>query len=325
MKYVNGFKEYLFEEDRPFLSCHASTLIVLPGGDVLASYFGGTKEKDNDVAIWTSRRVNGCWQPPVKVADQEGIPHWNPVLFRNDDGIVYLYYKVGFEIRDWVTMVIQSEDEGHTWSVPKPLVEGDAGGRGPVKNKPITLSDKTIVAPASLEPQWDCFVDLSYDGGETWERSETVPLDHSQLFGRGIIQPTVWESAPGHVHMLTRSTEGAMYRSDSFDGGKTWSPAKRTGIPNNNSGFDLVKLENGTLVMIYNPVRPEPEKIKGLRTPVVLRQSKDNGHTWENEYLLDQGISQYSYPAIVADGNDVYATYTWRRQRIAFWKVTLED
>src|SRR5699024_10478604 len=118
LKYVNGFKEYLFEEDRPFLSCHASTLIVLPNGDVLASYFGGTREKANDVAIWTSRRVDGVWQPPQKVADQEGIPLWNPVFYRSDDGIVYLYYKVGFEIKEWITMVIQSEDEGHTWSAP---------------------------------------------------------------------------------------------------------------------------------------------------------------------------------------------------------------
>ncbi|MBW7461757.1 exo-alpha-sialidase, partial [Paenibacillus sepulcri] len=159
------------------------------------------------------------WSSPEKLADQDDMPHWNPVLFRRDDGLILLYYKIGKTISSWTTMVMSSVDGGITWSLPKQLVEGDVGGRGPVKNKPVILSDGTIAAPASLEPAWDAFVDLSRDGGETWVRSETVPLDHSVLLGKGIIQPAIWESHPGIVHMLTRSTEGAIYRSDSRDGG----------------------------------------------------------------------------------------------------------
>ncbi|WP_248927558.1 sialidase family protein [Paenibacillus hamazuiensis] len=323
MKYI-GFKEFIFEEDRPFRSCHASTLELLPGGEVIAAWFGGTKEGDGDVAIWMSRRSKrGGWTPPVKVADKEGVPHWNPVLFRRGDGVLFLYYKIGERIADWVTMVCRSADNGVTWSEPVPLVAGDTGGRGPVKNKPIVLHDGTIAAPASLEPAWDAFVDQSLDGGETWVRSETVPLDHSVLKGKGIIQPTLWESAPGIVHMLTRSTEGAIYRSDSADGGKTWCPAYPTELPNNNSGIDLAKLDNGTLALVYNPTRPDPGKTKGPRSPLVLRLSRDNGATWDNELMLDHGESQYSYPAIVASGNDLYLTYTWKRERIAFSKITI--
>ena len=41
---------------------------------------------------------------------------------------------------------------------------GDRGGRGPVKNKVIVLSDGTWLAGASLEPDaWDVFVDRSGD------------------------------------------------------------------------------------------------------------------------------------------------------------------
>lgn len=323
MKYIDQVKEFIFEDDRPFLSCHASTLELLPNGDILAAWFGGTREKAGDVAIWMSRRINGRWAASIKVADQEDIPHWNPVLFRRADGILFLYYKVGTSIAEWVTMVMRSSDDGCTWSSPVPLIEGDKGGRGPVKNKPIVLYDGTIAAPASLEPEWDAFVDLSFDGGETWTRSETVPLDRSALGGKGIIQPTLWESEPGIVHMLLRSTEGAIYRSDSTDGGRRWCQAYPTELPNNNSGIDLVKLENGTLALVYNPTRPEPGKIKGPRTPLVLRLSVDNGLTWENELLLDEGEKQYSYPAIVANGLDLYMTYTWRRERITFQKVSL--
>lgn len=323
MNDVNSVKEFIFEEDRPFLSCHASTLELLPGGQIIAAWFGGTREKAPDVAIWISCRCNGKWTPPEKVADVENVPLWNPVLFRRNDGLLFLYYKVGNAIEDWVTMVIHSTDNGVHWSSPRPLVDGDRGGRGPVKNKPIQLHDGTIAAPASLEPAWDVFVDLSCDGGETWTKSEMVPLDRSLLWGKGHIQPTLWESAPGAVHMLTRTMEGAIYRSDSADGGRTWCTAYPTDLPNNNSGIDLVKMENGTLVLAYNPTQPEPGKKKGPRTPLVIRQSRDNGLTWEDEFLLDEGEKQYSYPAIIADGHDLYITYTWRRERIAFWKITL--
>lgn len=323
MKGVITAKEFIFEDDRPFLSCHASTLELLPNGEVIAAWFGGTKEKAGDVAIWISRRGKEGWGPPVKVADEEQVPHWNPVLFRRADGVLFLYYKIGTEIAEWETRVMQSTDNGQSWTTPVPLVAGDRGGRGPVKNKPITLSDGTIAAPASIEPAWDAFVDLSADGGHTWTRSETVPLDRSLLKGKGIIQPTLWESEPGIVHMLTRSMEGAIYRSDSADGGRSWCPAYPTSLPNNNSGIDLVKLDNGGLALIYNPTRPEEGQKKGPRTPLVVRFSRDNGLTWEHELLLDEGEKQYSYPAVIAHGNELLITYTWKRERIAFQKVTM--
>lgn len=71
---------------------------------------------------------------------------------------------------------MESEDEGHTFSEPQELVPGDIGGRGPVKNKPIRLSDGTVLAPGSLEGElWDGFVDISKDDCRTWERSDLVP------------------------------------------------------------------------------------------------------------------------------------------------------
>jgi len=322
LQYDKGVKEFLFEDDRPFNSCHSASLLVLPNGEILVTYFGGTREREPDVAVWTSRRTADGWQPPVKVADEPDVPLWNPVLFQREDGLIFLFYKVGPSPSQWKTMVIRSDDNGHTWTEPEELVPGDIGGRGPVKNKPIVLSDGTIAAPGSLEPQWDCFVDLSTDGGLTWDR-RMVPLDHSKLKFNGIIQPTLWESEPGHVHMLTRSTEGCIFRSDSTDYGRTWCEAYPTEFPNGNSGFDLVKLKNGTLVMALNPTRPEPGKKKGARTPLVVWQSDDNGLTWRKEFLLDDGEKQYSYPAVVVDDEAVHIAYTWRRERIAYWKIPL--
>lgn len=321
IKIKSADKEFIFEEERPFASCHSSSLIFLPNGDICATWFGGSREGAEDVAIWFSKRRKKKWSYPVKVVDQEGIPHWNPVLFRNVDGSIILYYKIGFRISEWITMFVTSYDNGGTWSKPKELVEGDrSGGRGPVKNKPIILHDGRLLAPASIEyGYWDAFVDISYDKGKTWVKSETVPIEHYEG-DKGIIQPTLWESEPSHVHMLLRSSRSSIYRSDSKDGGKTWSPAYATSLPNNNSGIDVVKLEDGTLVLAYNPTAGK----KGPRTPLILSISTDNGVTWKKLIKLDEGEKQYSYPSIISEGNRLYVTYTWRRERIAFWEIEIE-
>lgn len=321
MKVIAKEKQYIFEDRRPFTSCHASSLVVLENEELLAVWFGGTKEGANDVAIWSSKRTRGEWGEPQKVAYKEGLPHWNPVLFRTKDGLLQLYYKVGHTIPHWSTMVATSRDGGASWSAPHPLVEGDVGGRGPVRSKPIYVSSGKLLAPASVETlqQWDAFVDSSGDDGVTWTRSANVPIDHSVFPGKGIIQPTLWESPEG-VHMLLRSTAGAIYRSDSRDQGATWSAAYRTLLPNNNSGIDLAQTESGLLALVYNPVGTD----KGPRTPLVVRLSANNGESWDHELVLESEPGEYSYPAIVAEQNRLYITYTWNRVRIVCWSLTLE-
>jgi predicted neuraminidase len=328
------------EEDRDYDSAHASTLVELSEGNVLASWFGGSWEKGADVAIWVSKRVKGKWCRPRKIQDERSIAMWNPVLFKKSDGTIILFYKVGETIQQWKTYFVTSSDEGETFSAARELVEGDIGGRGPVKNKPIYLMDGTIVAPASLEGgTWDAFVDLSKDAGQTWQKSELVPIrrvgydiqmvdrpyDKHYCYGKGVIQPTLWESEAGKVHMFLRSTSSRIFRSDSEDGGKTWSLAYSTGLPNNNSGIDLVKLPNGILVLAYNPTENLPNYYKGSRTPLILSYSEDNGQTWKELAVLEDTPGGYAYPAIICnDKSELLITYTWKRERIVFCKLTYE-
>ena len=331
--------EHIFGDDRPFPSCHASTLVETPGGEFLAAWFGGTAEKESDVGIWLSQRsAAGRWSQPIQVAKVRpltgsGQPepvegrqsaHWNPVLFLAPDGAVHLFFKVGDSIPIWETWTIVSVDGGRSWSAPRELVPGNRGGRGPVKNKPIVLSDGSWLAPASIEAgpdgdhAWDVFVDRSTDGGRTWQRGEFIPLDHAKFEGGGVIQPTLWESAPGRVHMLTRSTAYAICRSDSNDFGRTWCPVYKTALPNNSSGIDLTRLADGTLVLAFTPV---PHKI---RTPLSLAISRDNGATWTDRLDIETQPGQYAYPAVIPSGRGVAITYTWRREHIAFWKGWFE-
>ncbi|MDF2718823.1 MAG: hypothetical protein K0R28_5748, partial [Paenibacillus sp.] len=62
---------------------------------------------------------------------------------------------------------------------------------------------------------------------------------------------------------------------------------------------------------------------RGARTPIVVGFSADNGASWDGEYVLEDEPGEYSYPAIIACGNELHITYTWKRERIVYWKLKI--
>ncbi len=316
VKPVRAKKQFIFENSPSFQSCHASTLALTSDDQLHAAWFGGSGEGQPDVAIWGASYRSGLWSEPRRLASEEGLPHWNPVLFTTPEDRLYLFYKVGHTIPHWQTRIMSSVDQGASWTSARELVAGDVGGRGPVRSRPIILSDGHWLAPASLEGKnWHCFVDRSADQGRSWQASAPIRLD-SPPQGKGTIQPTLWESRPGHVHMLMRSSERRVYRSDSNDGGRTWSPAHPTSLPNNNSGIDVAQWSDGSLFLAYNPVAEN----WGARTPLVLALSTDNGGSWHPVFTLEDQPGEYSYPTLLTGHHgSLFVSYTWQRRSIVVW------
>jgi len=330
-----GRVDYVFGDERDFAQCHASTVVQGSANTLLCAWFGGTKEKDPDVGVWMSAFDGGSWSKPVRTAKVDDTAHWNPVLFRDGEGIIHHFFKVGVDEIHWKTYWAQSRDNGANWSKSVELVQGDVGGRGPVKNKPILLSDGTWLAPASIEYKegrrevWKAFADRSEDSGKTWQRSTdfVTPVlpdgkQDKRFRGIGAIQPTFWESEPGHVHALLRTGSGKVWRTDSTDGGLTWGLYEVTDLPNNNSGLDALRLADGRVVLVYNPVGEN----WGARTPLDIAVSSDNGQTWNTIAHLEDNPdpdSEYSYPAIVETKGGVAVCYTWKRERIRCWQIPL--
>jgi len=321
---TGGRVDFVFGDDRPHKECHASSIVQCADGALLATWFGGTEESDDDVGIWYAQFKDGAWAPVQRAAKVNETAHWNPVLFRDAEDRIHLFFKVGPEIPFWQSYWMTSSDNGATWTEPIELVEGDKGGRGPVRCKPIVLSDGAWLAGASTEHQgWKPFADRSADQGKTWTRSADFEVDRSVLRGKGAIQPTLWESEPGTVHALMRSQNGKIWRTDSEDFGKTWTPVEATELPNNNSGIDALRLDDGRLLLIYNPVGMN----WGPRTPLDLAYSKDNGETWQTIAHLEneKGLKvEFSYPAMVRTKDGIAITYTWNRDRIRCWQIPLE-
>lgn len=314
--------EHAFGDVRPFAQCHASTLVRLPEDRFLVAWFAGTRESTEDVAIWAAERdQSGSWSPPRVLAKTGGVAHWNPVLFALDDEgrDLVLHFKVGSRIRSWETWSQRSRDAGATWSEPAPLVPGDRGGRGAVRCKPIRLASGDWLAGASRERwrRWDAFFDRSPDGVSGWQATEEVAIDHRRFGGKGLIQPTLWTSGGARVHALFRSTDGFVHRADSEDDGRSWTRPRPLAIPNNNSGIDVVRLEDGRVILAANPVAGN----WAARTPLSLLVSSDGGETWPDRVDVETEPGEYSYPALITTPTGVALSYTWNRRRIAFVEI----
>ena len=89
-----------------------------------------------------------------------------------------------------------------------------------------------------------------------------------------------------------------------------------TNLPNPNSGIEVVTLQDGRHLMIYNHLGSGTTGW-GRRGLLNLAISAD-GLQWKKVAVLEQEEKQeFSYPAIIQtkDGM-VHMTYTWKRQRI---------
>ena len=168
-------------DEAPFPSCHASTIVELQNGDLLAAWFGGQYEGSPDVCIWTSRKYYGAsrWTTPAKAADgvfdlgteqarlagvdsafmqsewcKDGQPRkacYNPVLFQMPDGEVLLFFKIGAYVQDWTGWLVRSTDNGVSWSAREPLPEGFLG---PIKNKPEIVGKKLLCPSSTEKDDW---------------------------------------------------------------------------------------------------------------------------------------------------------------------------
>ena len=295
-------------EGRPTPGCHASTIEQTTDGQIVAAWFAGADEGEDDVGIWVSRLENGAWSRPVEVANgvmspQKRYPCWNPVLFQPKGAPLVLFFKVGPTPDAWWGEMIVSEDNGRTWTARRRL---PPTVMGPIKNKPVQLADGRILCPSSSEHAgWRVHVEVARDADD-WE--VIGPLDDPA--GIGVIQPTILTYPDNRLQMLCRTRrKGFIAQSWSADGGRTWGEMSPTTLPNPNSGIDAATLRDGRQLLVFNNTP------RG-RTPLNVAVSSD-GKEWNVVLTLENKPGEYSYPAVIqtADGR-VHITYTYLRKSI---------
>jgi len=241
----------------PCVQSHAANLAVLPDGDLGCVWFGGTQEGVADISIWFSRLARGAsaWSAPVQLSDDATRSEQNPILFAEPGGRLWLLHtaqKSGNQDTAFVRCRI-SEDSGRTWGPVRSLVDVP----GTFVRQPIVVLDngdwllpvfrcRTVPGEKWAGNDDDSAVLISADRGATWT---TVPVPAST----GCVHMNIVRAAGNRLLAFFRSRwADHVYRSESADGGRSWSAPVPTTLPNNNSSIQVIRLASGRLAMVFN-------------------------------------------------------------------------
>jgi predicted neuraminidase len=306
--------ESVAEPSERFPACHCSVILELPDGTLMVGYYAGEDEAHPTAAWVLARREPGAqgFGPLSIVADAPGKPEGNGVLFRNADGQLLLIYGTmhgrlsgppGEGVR-WTSCdlkIKRSADDGVTWSEDE-MIAPDLGHVP--RCKPIRLRNGDIIFGTEYKDGYSRFW-ISSDEGRSWTMTERVSGGQTE-------QPALIERSNGSLLALLRPAgeEPRIFRSESKDGGWTWSPAVPTEFSCPHAALDAVRLTDGRIVMAWNR---EPDR----RNPLTLAMSEDEGETWPHQRDLVTGDGQFHYPAIIqtADGL-LHVSFTNNRRTI---------
>lgn len=94
---------------------HGSSIVILPSGDKLATWFQGSGErKSDDVRIMGSRWQKGAkaWTEPFLMADTKFMPDCNPVLFLNSKDKLFLVW-IAVQANRWENSILKFRTSTH--------------------------------------------------------------------------------------------------------------------------------------------------------------------------------------------------------------------
>lgn len=296
---------------------HPASIAELPNGDLYLAFYGGDGEYAANTADYGSRLARGgkTWSTPAKIADTPDRSDGNPVVWQEHDGPLWLFYVVRYG-ETWSESVIKykvSTDNGQTWSDSE-LLSFEKGLM--VRSQPIPLENGDLLLPIYHERGHDQEL-VGADSASLFARRSKATKEwtftkevHSRL---GNIQPSVVACDAQNLLAFCRRgggydrvPDGFIVRTESHDGGRTWSPGIDTPFANPNAAIDLIKLKNGHLVLVYN------DNFDGDRMPLTLRVSTDCGKNWSApRNIVNKPGDSAAYPYMIqtSDGR-IHGVYT---------------
>jgi predicted neuraminidase len=309
---------------------HPAAIAAFDNGDLYLVYYGGKGEYATDTSVYGSRLGKGesTWSPPKVIAHDPLRSTGNGVVWQAPDGVVWLFYVVRFG-DTWSESRIQvklSRDRAETWSDASVL---DFRRGMMVRGHPIVLNNGDYLLPIYHETGENtemvgpdsASLFLRYDrAAKTWSSTSEI---HSRT---GNIQPAAVQVDGQYLIAYCRrgggygpTKDGWLVRSESRDGGRTWSPGVETKFPNPNSAVEFLKLRSGNLLLIYNDSMTE-------RTPLRAALSEDQDKSYPFQRNIASGRNDFAYPSAVqtADGL-IHVVYTSDRRRVIHHDVFDED
>ncbi|MBE3640548.1 sialidase family protein [Mangrovicoccus algicola] len=328
----------------PAVQNHAGFLAELPGGAVICAWFGGSLEGKSDICIRASLLLPGAaqWGPVATLSHDPGRSEQNPVIFAAPDGRVWLFHtaqEAGDQDGCRIRMAQLSIEGTDIRAAPGRFLDLPRGAftRAPLR----VLPDGGWLLPLFLcVPQqghrWTGSHDISAmaisrDEGQSWELR---PMEGST----GCVHPCPLPGAAGLVAFFRRRQADHVFRAEGTADGRGWSAPHPTDLLNNNSSLAAIRLAEGEVAVLCNPVnaamsqsrraslydelggtdaRPDADTAGGCvpvwgveRAPLVLALSRDEGASFPERFLVADGpgtcLSNNSL-----DGRNRELSYPW--------------
>ncbi|MEJ7928576.1 sialidase family protein [Ramlibacter sp. AN1015] len=303
-------------------AAHASALAVLPGDEMLAFWFAGSRESGPDVQIYSSRWTNGDWGPARPVASRESLGDalgfavrriGNPAAWVDREGRVNLFV-VATGLGGWAAsrvVHLVSRDQGASYEVRRVLPMSPLFNTSVlVRTTPVGLPDGGWWLPAHFElgNKYPLIMSFDPDGEPRWiarigERTTALQPALAAISGREV---RAW--------MRDVSEQRRLQQAVSRDGGATWEDLPALDLSNEDNSVAVLKLRRGGFVLLHNV----GSDTRGARN--VLRLSvSDDARRWSPAFdvVAGQPGDEYSYPSVQEVGNELHVTYTHQRRAIA--------
>ena len=297
-------------DDRPF--AHCATLTDLAEAGLLTVWMGGSYETAPDVCLLASHLPVGStiWTSPRVIAEVPGHSLGQPVILKRPGGELWFFYVVITQT-DWrsaLPYLKRSSDGGQTWGEPTLLFDYP----GLMLRSRAHQLQSRIIVPAYDENTWQSRMIISDDDGLTWRL--TAPMRSPD----GNIHPNLAPLPDGRLlcYLRTGGKGGAIWRSESVDGGETWSELEATRLPNPNAGIDLLRLASGRLALAYN-------NSATYRTPLCVALTEGANEDWRWVQTVEDEFAEISYPTLAQTTDGViHLVYTYRRETIHYARFT---
>ncbi len=327
MPFAQGSDEIVHErvmgKEIPNKYKHPCTITELDNGDLYIAYYGGEGEYDGDTAVFGTRKVKGTdkWTTPEVIADTPGRSEGNGAIWQGPNGRVWLFYITNYG-PTWSharTKYKFSDDNMKTWSDPR-MLSFEQGSM--LRSAPIVLNNGDYLLPMYHETGDDqektandtCSYFMRYDPKkDTWTETNRIYSKNGNLQAQPVqINDDYLITYIRRGGDFFAHEDGVVVRSESRDGGYTWSPGTETNIPNPNSAVDFIKLKNGHLLLVYN------DNNKGKRMPLTVAISEDNDKTWPHQRnVINKPGDSAAYPtAIQTKDGKIHIVYTSERRSV---------
>jgi predicted neuraminidase len=329
----------------PNLLCCDSTLRRLPGGDWIAVFLSGGHAEplpENNIFITRSQDQGQTWSP-IQPVFHEKAGAYVPTELIVTDSRLYLYaFKHDGKFWDWQSCVSVSEDAGETWSDLHPIpykteytcvrnllirkdgtwvlpyqhyiVDEEEAADLQESGRPLYRTQRTVSENGVM---------VSRDQGATWDGYDGAKLNLGYF---NWAENNVAELSDGTLAMLIRvDRTGVIYRSDSTDGGKSWSDPSPTSIPNPGTKFRLFNCPNNRIALVHNP-NAWDGLIGKQRNPLSLWISDDDLQTWTSKRDLVTFPGQLAYPDGFLDEEQgmIHFAFDYNRHDMIYYGARLD-